>query len=261
MREAVKEEKRRRKYGRPLGLLEEGDLPGQALFQSPNKISRAQQRLRQKEEEEKRQQQAKENHRLQQALAREEKQGEKAERRILLAEQRAAVRAEKERQRAQQALARAQKQQEAAERKERRAQAREKAELVRKRQAAYRGGGGPAKRPRLNPLRVAEETAVQNTTTATPRRPISLLKQANSRPQSPPLTPGQAEEEEGVNFVKSRCGRQVRLPARFKQCILLCKQSQCKLISILLNGCIKIARIGGVVDDRNVSVGGVKSAG
>jgi hypothetical protein len=50
---------------------------------------------------------------------------------------------------------------------------------------------------------MAERKAVQNTTTAILRRSISLPKQANNRPQSIPLTLGQAEEEEGVNFVKS----------------------------------------------------------
>ena len=88
--------------------------------------------------------------------------------------------------------------------------------LVRKRQTGYDGGGGRAKRPRLNPLQETAEETVQKLTVATPRSPIPLPKQAIRRPQPPSLTPGRADEEEGVDFVHSRYGRPVRLPARFK---------------------------------------------
>ena len=100
--------------------------------------------------------------------------------------------------------------------KKQRIQVREEVTLVRKRQAEYDGGGGRAKRPRLNSLQEAAEETVQKLTVTISRPPIPLSKQTIRRPQSSSLTPGRTDEEEGIDFVHSRRDRPVRLLVRFK---------------------------------------------
>jgi hypothetical protein len=73
LRNAIKEEKKRRKRGKPLELMDEDDIPGQGLIFSPAKIERARQRIRQREEIEQREKQSKADQRLQQAIIRSER--------------------------------------------------------------------------------------------------------------------------------------------------------------------------------------------
>ena len=97
LRCAIKKEKKRRKRGKPLGLLDEDDLPDQALFFSPTKVERARQRFHEQKEIEKQEKQTKADKHLQQAITRSEKQREKEERRIALTTQRAIAKEERER--------------------------------------------------------------------------------------------------------------------------------------------------------------------
>jgi hypothetical protein len=84
LRNAIKEEKRRRRRGKPLELMDEDDIFGQALFFSPAKVERARQRFHQQKEAEEQEKQFRADKRLQQAITRSEKQREKEERRIAL---------------------------------------------------------------------------------------------------------------------------------------------------------------------------------
>lgn len=230
LRNAVKEEKKRRKRGRPMGLTEEEDLPGQALFYSPAKIERVRERLQQRELTEQQEKQIKADQRLQQAIRRAEKQQEKEERQILRTTQRAAAKKEKERlkakgkadreqQQIQRAAVKAQRRQEIEDRKQQRTQAkeaREQAALARKRRVEVDGQEGAPKRRRLNHLQALAEQPTQNLRNSTPQLPISVPETAihSSQPTFSASVP--AEEDEGSISRQSHCGRRVKLPTRFK---------------------------------------------
>ena len=77
--------------------MDKDDTDEQALFWSPSKVNRTQERLRQKEKEEKQQKQVKEDQRLQQAVVREKRDKERTERQRKVVKQYVNIKAEKER--------------------------------------------------------------------------------------------------------------------------------------------------------------------
>jgi DDE superfamily endonuclease len=230
LRNTIKDEKKKRKRGKPLGLMDNDDAPGQALFFSPAKINRARQRILERQEADHQQKQARAEQRLQKAITRSEREREKEERQTALAEQRAVAKVEKKRQQAEKRAERgrqqaqreankAQRRREIEDRKEQRAQAKrakEEATRSRKRQSESHGGGRATKRRCLNPLWELAEAPRQNPRNSPPRPAISIPKKAIGRHQSPPAIPGPSRQEEEAISRKSRRGRQVRLPTRYK---------------------------------------------
>ena len=101
--EVLKYKQRRKKKGKPLFELQEGETAG---WYSPQKVKAAQDRLKQLEEEEKQQQQLKEQERLQRQQRKEEKQQQVAARKL----ERKKIQAEKA---AQEAIRKAQREEEA----------------------------------------------------------------------------------------------------------------------------------------------------
>jgi hypothetical protein len=230
LRNAIKEEKRRRKRGKPLGLMDEVDIQGHALFFSPAKVERARQRFREREETEQREKQTKADQRLQQAILQAERRQEKKERQITLTAQRVAnkkekeqlkaeMRTKREQQRNQRATVKAQRRQEIEGRKQQRAQAkeaREQAALARKRRVEVNGQDGVPKRRRLNHLQALAEHRTHISRNSTPQPSISVPETVIRLPQPAFSAPVPAEEEEGSISRQSRCGRRVKLPTRFK---------------------------------------------
>ena len=147
-----------------------------------------------------------------------------------MTEQRAAAKAEKERQKvekqeerkrqqAQRTANKAQRRREIEDGKEQRAQAKqdkEEATRGRKRQAESDGGRKAVKRRCLNHLATLAEAPPQNSDILPPRPAISMPKKVIGQHRSPPASPGPSLEVEEVVLRKSRRGRQVRLPTRFK---------------------------------------------
>jgi hypothetical protein len=82
LREAIFEEKKKRKRGKPLEFYEEGEQEGQALFFSPAKVARIRQRTAEQEEAELQHKRDKEDKKIQAAIARENKAREAAEQQL-----------------------------------------------------------------------------------------------------------------------------------------------------------------------------------
>ena len=91
----LKNERKRRKRGKPLGLLDDGETDGQALFFSLVKIERARQRLQDQEQAEQQQRQIKEDNRIQRAILRSEKEREKKEKQLAQVQLRTTAKEEK----------------------------------------------------------------------------------------------------------------------------------------------------------------------
>jgi hypothetical protein len=100
LREAIFEEKRKRKRGKTLNFYDEGEIEDQALFFSPAKVTRARERAAALEKAESQQKRTAADRKMQQAIAREEKAREAAERKARKEIERIAAREEAAREKA-----------------------------------------------------------------------------------------------------------------------------------------------------------------
>jgi hypothetical protein len=92
LREAIFEEKRKKKRGKALNFHEEGEMEDQTLFFNPAKVARARERAAALEEAETQQKRTAADRKMQQAIAREEKAREAAEKKARKETERIAAR-------------------------------------------------------------------------------------------------------------------------------------------------------------------------
>jgi hypothetical protein len=230
LRRAIIHEKKKRKRGKAMHFLDEGEVAGQALFFSPAKIARVRQRNLEAEQAEKQRKQTADNAKLQQAIARAEKAREAEEMRIARIEARAAVKEEKLRekaekqaerqfQRARKAEEATKRKLEAAKRKEERKKAKKTVQKVanpKKRRHEEEEVVEPQKRPRLMPVQRRNHSG---TSSATPQSDFTVSQLQNearsNKIAAAPVTCMQNTAER-IFSLPMRSGRNVRLPARYR---------------------------------------------
>jgi hypothetical protein len=105
--EAIFAEKKRRKRGKAMGLIDPENSVNQAIFFSPEKVARARERAAEKEQSEQQRKQNIEDRKLQAAINREEKAYEATERKQQRSEARLAKKKQQEQEKADRASARA----------------------------------------------------------------------------------------------------------------------------------------------------------
>jgi hypothetical protein len=222
--------KKKRKRGKAMHFLDEGETERQALFFSPAKIARVRQRHRDLEEAEQQRKQTADDRKLQQTIARAEKAHEAEQKKLARVEARAAAKEEKLREkiekRAERELQRKRKAEEAIERK-RIIEAKKKQRLEAKntrteavnrkrRRVEEDKMMDSQKRPRLeraqsrNPSKARRSTLQSNSTA------IQLQNDNRTNATSSTHVVGVREQDERSISLPLRSGRTARLPARFR---------------------------------------------
>jgi hypothetical protein len=229
LRNAIIHEKRKRKRGKGMKLVD-GEKENQALFFSPGRVAQARQMQAESEEAEQQRKQAADDRKLQAAIAREEKAREASLKKIAAAEARAAAKEEKLRQKAEKQtereLQRKRKAEEATQRKliaeEKRKQrletkkSRTQPVNQKKRRREEEEVIKPQKRPRPEPKqprnrREAPESTIERGSTA-----FELQNDNRTNTTDSMLDARMRAEDTRPISLPLRSGRTVHLPARFR---------------------------------------------
>ena len=230
LRNAIVHEKKKRKRGKAMYFLDEGETEGQALFFSPAKIARVRQRIRDADEAEQQRKQTAEDKKLQQAIARAEKAYETQQKKNALIEARAAAKEERLRakaeKQAERELQRQRKAEEAAQRKliaekkkkQRLEVKKNRAEAVnrKKRGVEEEEVSKPRKKPRLEPAQPRNQPKARKSTLQKDS-PTTELQNDSSATAAGSMHIAQMRDEDKRSIsLPLRSGRNVRLPARFR---------------------------------------------
>jgi hypothetical protein len=233
LRKAIKEEKKKRKRGKTMGLLEKGENPSQPLFFSPSRVGRARQRAADEAEAERQRKQAIQDRKLQIARARAERALEKEERKAARVAAREAAEAERARKKAEQAARKAAHQAsklaEATKRHQDVATETEQSIVIKETE----GNAGKSKKRRL-----VEEEPIAPRKVPCAKLPAhrNMQNASSSRiilgsPEPEPYTKvvskldtsrsTSVQQGAGGTLVsqRSRSGRSIKLPTRFQSCI------------------------------------------
>ena len=230
LRNAIVHEKKKRKRGKAMHFLDEGEIEGQALFFSPAKIARVRQRHRDAEEAEQQRKQTADDRKLQRAIERAEKVHEAEQKKIARVEARAAAKEEKLRakaeKQAERELQRQRKAEEAAQRKLI-AEEKKKQRLEAKKdhtEAVNRKKRGleeeevvkPRKRSRLEPAQPRNQRKARKSTLQTDSTSTELQNDSSATAADSIHVARMREEDKRSISLPLRSGRTARLPARFR---------------------------------------------
>jgi hypothetical protein len=230
LRNAIIHEKKKRKRGKAMHFLDEGEIEGQALFFSPAKVARVRQRLRDADEAERQRKQTADDIKLQRAIGRAEKAREAEQKKNARVEACAAAKEERLRakveKKAERELQRQRKAEEAAqhkliveERKRQRLEVKKAhAEAIsqKKRGIEEEEVVKPQKRSRLEQAQPRNQPKTRKSTVQTDSMSAQLQNDDNAIATSSTHIVHVREEDKGQVSLPLRSGRMVRLPVRFR---------------------------------------------